>query len=54
MGIERGAEKNYIAEVDEEVFSVDNRYLALKAVPQSSVTGLSDKLNSLTSGLSAV
>lgn len=54
LGIERGAEKNYIAEVDEEEFSVDNRKLALKAVPQSKVNGLTNALNTINANFTAV
>lgn len=45
LGIQAGAEKNYIASVNESQFTVEDRKLNVKAIDASLISGLDDLLN---------
>ena len=49
LGIEIGAEKNYINSVNESQLIVENRQLAIKAIDLNTVTGLNEALNTKAS-----
>jgi hypothetical protein len=49
LGIEIGAEKNYINSVNESQLIVENRQLAIKAIDLNMVTGLNEALNTKAS-----
>lgn len=49
LGIEIGAEKNYINSVNESQLIVENRQLAIKAIDLNIVTGLNEALNTKAS-----
>ena len=49
LDIEQGAEKNFINEVDNSQFVVENRKLSLQAIEMNAVTGLLEVLNNKAS-----
>lgn len=54
LGIETGAEKNYINSVNDLQLTVENRQLSIKAIDMNIVTGLESALNSKASSKDVV
>lgn len=54
LGIEVGAEKNYINSINDSQLTVENRHLSIKAIDMNIVTGLESALNSKASSTDVV